>query len=313
MKKKLATTLLAGAMSVSMVIPTFATTPTSPAGTGEVVTADTGTEVWAGIIIQDKNPVVKVEVPTLFAFVVNGTTDSNDASAVTSTNGNIYLPNVKVDVTTASSGGTGGVYGLTYTGDGIMRMNNYSTYEEKDTASGVTVRKGLELKINGEIREASSVASANKFWVYSAAAAPTIARGDFKKYQISIDNIGLTTGTTTGYKMASDISLAAPDTQFAVDTSGTTPTVTYANLDDATKLAANPTTHTANFDVIVGGERGQYNQVEQSAKIGTIVWTVSADATVAGTSTNPINTAPDNDYLAIDPTSANNDTTPTAP
>lgn len=290
MKKKLATTLLAGAMSASMVIPAFATGTT----TSGVVPADTGTEVWAGVIIQDQNPIVKVEVPTLFAFVVNGTVDSNKANEiVTSSNGNIYLPNVKVEVDqTAASPNNQRDYSLTYTGDGVMRMNNYSTFEEEDSANSTTVRKGLALTINGEIRESSTVAADKNYWIYATSVTPG-DRADFKKYQITIDNIAMTKATSDGYKMASDIALSAPDTEPTLSGS----TWSYGNLNTTSNLAVNPTTHVAAFDVIVGGERGQYSQVEQSAKIGTIVWTVSA----AASTSDYVETAPDNEYLAIDP------------
>jgi len=87
MKKRLITTLLAGVMATSMVIPAMA----DPGG---AVPASTGTDVWAGVIIEDMDAKVKVEVPTLFAFVVKGTTTVSDSSPVTSANGDIYLPNV---------------------------------------------------------------------------------------------------------------------------------------------------------------------------------------------------------------------------
>lgn len=300
MKKRFATALLAGALSTSMVMPALAS---------GVVPSNTGTDVIAGIMIQDKNPVVKVEVPTMFAFVVNGTTDTTDTTSVSSTNGNIYLPNVKVEVdTTSTPNAVGGyAYSLTYTGDGDMKMNNYSTYEAEETISGanVNVRKGLPLTINGEIQEASTVPANQRFWQYSATAA-TGNRADFKKYRLSVDGIDMTTVTTNGYKMASDITLTGPSTGYVYDPA--TASVSYTNLDTTTNLAVSPTTHLANFNVIVGGERGQYSQVEQSAKIGTIVWTVSADISLDG-----VETAPNNNYLAIDPSSSTNDTTPTAP
>lgn len=318
MNKKLATTLLAGAMSASMVIPAFATTPTTPS-TGDVVPSNSGTAVYGGVIIQDKNPVVKVEVPTMFAFVVNGTVQSSDAAdSVTSSNGNIILPNVKVDVdTTSTTNSVGGYeYSLTYTGDTNMRINNYSTYYD-EVSTGVNARVGLPLKINGEIIEEVGTSSAKKFWEYSTAVTPG-ARDDFKKYKISIDSHELTTPVTGGGFRLADadvITLAAPDTKYKLDTTTTpgTTLVTYDNLDSSTNLTVTPSTHYAKFDVVVGGQKGQYSQVEESAKIGTIVWTVSADV-----STDGVETAPDNNYLAIDPSTDSSgtgtyDTTPTAP
>ncbi len=276
MKKKLATTLLAGALSANMVMPAFATT-------NGVVPAAQGTEVWAGVVIQDKNPVVKVEVPTLFAFVVNGTT-STDASSVTSTNGNIYLPNVRVVVDKTNTRPDGGyMYDMDYTSDGKMRMNNYSTYEDGGQ------RVGLALTINGEIQETSTEAAERNYWTYVPSVTELSAGvGDpdqFKHYSISVDTIKLDVPTTAGYKMKDSINLDAPDTDPAGDGS-------YSNLDTVTKMAITPTVHIADFDVEVGGERGQYKQVEQSARVGKIVWTVSADVSMDG-----VKTAPDEAYL----------------
>lgn len=240
MKKKLAATLLAGALSTVMIVPAFAT----------VTTHETGTEVWAGVIVEDKNPVVKVEVPTLFAFVVNGTITDTDESAVTTSNNNIYLPNYKV---VGDS--------LTITSDKEMKMNNYSTYQEGD------IRKGLKLNLKGEIKETLNELPEKDKWVYSNTIVKADEKGnrdDFRKYRILIDGNDFKEVTPDGYKMAEAIDLEAPDTQ-------------NGNLDESSQLAIRPTTHYANFDVIVGGQRGQYKEVEQSAKIGTIVWTVSPD------------------------------------
>lgn len=302
MKKKFATAILAGVLSAGMVLPAFATTPTTPDGGGSdngVNPAGTGTVVQAGIIVQDKNPVVKVEVPTLFAFVVNGITDTSDSSSIHSgADGNLYLPNATVDVTTPAAAGTDGEYSLNISGQSTLPIKNYSTYEE--AVSGEIVRQGLAVTINGEIKEVQGAAANKKYWVYSPDAA-TGVRADFKKYWISVEGIGLTTKTSdNGYKMASDITLTAPDTEY------NTSTKTYGNLDSTTKQATAPSVLDAKFDVTVGGQRGQYHQVEESAKIGTIEWTVSTDVSAAG-----VETAPNNDYLAA--SGSNWDTVPTAP
>lgn len=49
-----------------------------------------------------------------------------------------------------------------------------------------------------------------------------------------------------------------------------------ANLDNTTKLAKAGNVEEVTFDVKVGGVRGDYNKVENSAKVGTINWTVVA-------------------------------------
>ena len=82
--------------------------------------------------------------------------------------------------------------------------------------------------------------------------------------------------------MANAVVLDAPDVSDA------------ANVDTTTKLAKIGAAKDLTFDVEVGGKRGQYHQIEQSAKVGTIVWTVGYEV---DNTTNQIPTAPDNGFL----------------
>lgn len=271
MKKRLVTTLLAGVMAASMVMPAFA-------DSGIVPAAD-GTEVWAGIIIEDMDAKVKVEVPTLFAFVVKGATDGS-ANPVTTGNGDIYLPNFKVNVTTESTGGVGAVYELEEVGtldvEGKLPFTNYSTYIDTVTNK----REGLEVKINGNIKNDADAASRN-YWEHTTSNNTTTA--DFKKYNISVDGNPFNTLADGGYEMADGLTLAAPDTDPLADGS-------YSNIDSDDHAIVGETYY-APFDVKVGGEKGEYNQVEQSAKIGKIIWTVSVEMQ------KDVDTAPSEDYL----------------
>ena len=74
MTKKLLGTLTAAALCVTMTIPAMA------AGTsGDVVPVPDGTDVYAGIVVDDETNTdarIRVTVPTVFAFVVNGTVDT---------------------------------------------------------------------------------------------------------------------------------------------------------------------------------------------------------------------------------------------
>ena len=55
----------------------------------------------------------------------------------------------------------------------------------------------------------------------------------------------------------------------------------------------------ATFNVEVGGVRGNYTQVEESAKVGTVIWTIQTPTTDAN-----YNTAPNRPYQnAADPVS----------
>lgn len=272
MKKRLITTLLAGVMATSMVIPAMA----DPGG---AVPASTGTDVWAGVIIEDMDAKVKVEVPTLFAFVVKGTTTVSN-SPVTSANGDIYLPNVKVDVTTPSVSGQGAVYNLQTEGnltvEGKLPFTNYSTFKNASDK-----REGLAVKINGNIKNEGDDAS-RKYWTHTTSS--NTGLDDFKKYNISVDGNNFDTVANGGLQMAgTGINLAAPNTDPMGDSS-------YSNVD-SDDYAIVGETHHAKFDVLVGGTKGQYKQVEESAKIGNIVWTISVEMQ------NDVDTAPNEDYL----------------
>jgi len=280
MKKRLTTALLAGAMAASMVMPAMAAPDL-----GGAVPASTGTEVWAGIVIEDKDAKIKVEVPTLFAFVVKGSVTANAAAVGSGANGNIYLPNVKVDVTTPSVSGTGAVYDLQTVGNlveaGKLPITNYSTYDDAGT------RKGLDVNINGNIKNEGTPES-RKYWTHTTSANTSAATTDFKNYNVSIDGSEFDAVANGGLQMAAGITLDAPD----ADLGGAAGSAANVGTDD---YAIVGNTHYAAFDVSVGGEVGQYTQVEESAKIGTIVWTISA--TINGDDLGGVTTAPDAPYL----------------
>lgn len=279
MRKKLASTLLAGALAASMAMPVFASHG------GAIPTAE-GTEVVAGIILHDKNCRIKVEVPTLFAFVVNGTVDTNDADGVSSGEGTILLPNVKVHVTESSQVSPGNPkYELEFVGNthgDTLPFTNYSTYRE-ESSSGV-IRRGQEVTLNGTIKNEYTPIERN-YWTHTKSDLTQPIQQHFKNYNVIIDNNNFDTAVTAGWQMAQGITIGAPDTGYDATTNS------YDNLD-STDLAIIGVTHDAVFDVLVGGQRGQYNQVEQSAKIGTIVWTISV-----AHEGNDVQTAPDNEYL----------------
>lgn len=276
MKKRLTTALLAGAMAASMAMPAMA--DPSPGG---AVPSSSGTEVWAGIIIEEMDAKIKVEVPTLFAFVVKGAVSTDATPVGKGADGNIYLPNVKVDVTTPSVSGAGAVYDLQTVGNlieaGKLPLTNYSTYDDAGT------RKGLEVKINGNIKNEGTPES-RKYWTHTTSGNTGAATTNFKNYNVSIDGNEFNTASNGGLQMAAGITLDAPD----ADLGGTAGSAANVGNDDYAIVGE---THYAAFDVSVGGQKDQYSQVEESAKIGTIVWTISA------TIEDDVNTAPNEDYL----------------
>lgn len=281
MKKKLISVMATGILCASMVIPAMADT----AG-GAVPTLD-GTDVYAGITLEDPDAKIKVEVPTLFAFVVNGSVTA-DTSAVESVITNpggpatILLPNIKVKVDKPSTtAGNDGEYHLETEASGNWKFVNYST--KKGTQ--VENRDGLEVKISGSIKNEGTDVSRN-YWTHVSNADDAAVSGTkdgFKKYTLEVNKEKFSTVDTDGsFAMANPITLAAPD-------------LTAGGVDATTKYAKVGKEIDTTFNVYVGGQRDQYNQVEESAKVGTIVWTIQAE------SQDGVKTAPNEDYLAPTP------------
>ena len=269
--KKVLGTLTAAALCLSMTIPAMAATTNSG---GEVVTVPSGTDVYAGVVVDDETNAdarIRVTVPTVFAFVVNGTTaaGANKDSVLSSTDGTILLPNVKVNVLDPTSGTSD--YEISVEQNSTMTFTNYSTKEK--TGGG---REGIPVNLTGSNENKGSDKDRN-YWKHSAN-----AQG-FKEFTLSLESqkFNKAAGTNT-FAMANAVVLDAPDVSDA------------ANVDTTTKLAKIGAAKDLTFDVEVGGKRGQYHQIEQSAKVGTIVWTVGYEV---DNTTNQIPTAPDNGFL----------------
>lgn len=263
-KMKFVSIVAAMAMTATMGASAFATaTSEDPNGNiGGAVPTENGTEVWAGVAVDNPDMRIKVTVPTLFAFVVNGTVDTaKKTDAITVENGGLLLPNVKVENVTGGTptGGTGATYDLTTTGSGSLTFENYSTYYD----STATDYKGLEVDLNGTLK-----AEVGATW--KPVAADPAAKYE---YRVSLNGASFDTARDGGYGLADAITLTAPS---EVENG--------KNIDTTTKLAKTPYVEEAEFGVEVGGTRGDYSTAENSAKVGTIVWKVSTQQTVpAGT------------------------------
>ena len=269
--KKVLGTLTAAAICMSMTIPAMAATTNSG---GDIVTVPDGTDVYAGVVVDDETNAdarIRVTVPTVFAFVVNGTTaaGSNKDSVLSSTDGTILLPNVKVNVLDPTSSNSD--YEIAVEQNSTMTFTNYSTKEK--TGGG---REGIPVNLTGSIENKGSDKDRN-YWKHSAN-----AQG-FKEFTLSLESqkFNKAAGANT-LEMANAVVLDAPDVSDA------------ANVDTTTKLAKTGAAKDLAFDVQVGGKRGQYHQIEQSAKVGTIVWTVGYEV---DNTTNNIPTAPGNGFL----------------
>lgn len=260
-KMKLVSVAAAMAMAASMSVSAFAAAPTPDSTVGGAVPTDNGTEVWAGVAVDNPDMRIKVTVPTLFAFVVNGSVDATEgAKAVTAANGGLLLPNVKVE-NVQGTGGAGDTYDLTTTGDSALTFDNYSTYYSSDDSD----YRGLAVKLSGSIKNETGGS-----WTHIATKPSETATQDLKKYRLSVNGQQFTAVNEDGsFGMATPIDLNAPEN---VSNTG--------KLDGTTKLAKVPTSVEAEFGVEVGGTRGDYQTAENSAKVGTIVWKVSTQRTV---------------------------------
>lgn len=290
MKKKLIAAGLAGLMSVSMVSTAFATGgDPKPVSSGGVENYDNGTDIYAGVILEDPDAKIRVNVPTLFAFVVNGSVESKfDDKAITVENEALLLPNVKVNVEDGTvADGEKRNYQVEVVSDGAMYFENFSTKRADADSTSTSGRDGIEVKITGSIENQGEAVSRN-YWEHIGGE-PSGEKGkDFKKYRLSVSEkdaaapnffeVELGNGI---FGMKDAIALDAPDVS------------SEDNVDKETNYAINGSKKFVDFGVQVGGTRTDYTQVEESAKVGTIVWTVGYEVENSGSTT----TAPDADYL----------------
>lgn len=206
-----------------------------------------GTEIRAGVMVEDElnaDARIKVTVPTLFAFVVSGKVgDNTPLTSAPGADQTILLPNVQV----------ANVQGVNYEvkteGSSAMTFTNYST------ALVGGNRAGIPLQLSGSIQNVGDVASRNG-WTHTAAAAGV------KEYNVSVAGQAFTKAAgNNALEMAASTILPAPDAGAGINAM-----TQLANVGSSSNLA---------FDVKVGGKRGDYATVEESAKVGTIVWSVS--------------------------------------
>lgn len=242
MRKKLMAFAMTGVLCAGMVFPAMA------AGDG-VLTVMSDTEVFAGVTLDDNDTKIKVEVPTLFAFVVNGTTDTTTQGGVSSIDGTILLPNYKV----VNAQGELQIEGQANN----WKFTNYSTQKGTEAEN----RKGVKVEVNGAIRNEGSAADRNG-WEHVANADTLTGEDGYKKYTLAVNDIKFSSAKENGFLgMENWISVEKPD----LVTGGVDTTTGYAKVGATTDT---------DFNVYVGGKRNQYKDVEASAKVGSIIWTV---------------------------------------
>lgn len=224
-----------------------------------------GTDVWLSVVPRPTQERVSVTLPTVIAFVVNGTADKANADAVSVQGGSLLLPNVKVE---GAEGGDGS-YRLVTTGEPTLVARNYSTnVPEENLDDENPPRYGIQVQLGATVMTAQDEGGATvppagrANWTLTGTA-PTTDQADFKKFRLSLDGHAFSKridGNT--YEMDGEITLgAAPAHEFGWTAGG------VSNKPFEQELALN---------VEVGGTRGMYSTAENSAKAAQIIWTVRA-------------------------------------
>lgn len=233
--------------------------------------------VWLHVTDTDPDVRVSVTVPMNFGFVVRGSQTSSQVE-ISVDAGTLLLPNFTVDVTDPTI--NNGNYSLQVTSGPQMAIKNYSTHMDLDLTTNPsqdpTVRVAMPVTLDAYIENAGYDAQADTddpaargYWE-AVSVTPQDIEADFKKYQLGF-LIGADTytfsrqGTETLARriyLDKSIDLAAPDNAYGFTESG---------------LAKEPFVYPLDLNLVVGGVRGQYSQVEKSLKVGTIYWQISYD------------------------------------
>lgn len=291
MKKRLLAVALTGVVGASMVIPAMAAT------SGGVAQSSAGsTDIIAGVMVDDEDMKLKVEVPTTFAFVVNGTVDSRKKNdAITVASDGLLLPNVKVKVDTPSTEeASNGSYHLEIGELGNWKFTNYSTRIKRESGDEgkfdpATDRVGVAVDVWGAVQNEGTPSSRN-YWNHVA----TVASGEagFKQYTLSVKSDKVVAkgaaNSETGAEETVKFATAQDDGTLAMPKAIRVPAPdATAGVDKVTKYALAGAEADATFNVEVGGVRGNYTQVEESAKVGTVIWTIQTPTTEANYKTAP--------------------------
>lgn len=231
--------------------------------------------LWLSVVELPSQARISVTIPTNYGFAVVGSVETGAVGAVTSADGNILLSNVRVKVT-KPSGGNGaadGEYIITTEGLPQVPVENYSTdVREENLGEDNPPREGLPVEVKPYVVEVPDMVLDNvtkqHYWK-PVETDPTGDRDLFKRYRIGLngkwfDNKGSISDGKKNYDACfpgENLSLAAPpDVQTNGWNASGTAKVPYRTYFDV--------------DVQVGGVQNQYNQVEQSVKVGKIGWEI---------------------------------------
>ena len=234
--------------------------------------------VWISVTQVPSEARVSVTVPLAYGFVVKGSVDPGDTVPVKVEDGNLYVPNVKVHVSVPSGGSGPAEYGLQTISESAIPIRNYSTdVREEHLEDENPPREGLPVEVKPFIAGFDEDGGTAHYWKavgYDPTWNGTDPTTNFKEYQMQIDGVAFSEPgqVTISYEDASTevkdvfwyngkIALDAPED---VLTNGYTAAGT-ANIPSETYIDVN---------VKVGGKQNEYNQVEESLKVGAIFWQV---------------------------------------
>lgn len=265
-KKAMALTLITVFMAAGASAAVLADQPDGPS-----------TKVWIDVVKQPTQDRICVTVPMAYGFVVAGSQDPADETPISIENGNLLLPNVRVEVDETSGENGHYDYSISVSGPKELPVRNYSTTVPEDAEEGTeeAVRTGLAVKLKASMdakENGGLIKPVNRSYWTLTEEKPGTEENSFKKYRMSLDGMPFSyvdTAEPERYHMAAEGSLgeismeAPPD----VETNGWTSAGT-ANI---------PSEHWMKVNVEVGGVQGHYGQVEESMKVGTIRWTVEPD------------------------------------
>lgn len=216
-----------------------------------------GTDVWLSVVPRPGDTRVSVTVPTAIGFVVVGSSDTTATGAITVEEGNLLLPNVKVQ-----SDGAGG-HEIAVTGESTLRLENYSTDVPEDQMNQPEEsrqRIGLAVDVSAKI-----VSQNQGGWTLTADA-PGQTTDDVKKFQVSM---GVNQSLSVFNKPEADGALGLSQSftlpKPPVEETGWT-TAGVSQVPSRTELL---------LDIKVGGTKGMYNTTEDSVKAAQIVWDIT--------------------------------------
>lgn len=238
--------------------------------------------VWLDVIQVPTEARISVSVPLSYGFAVIGSIESNAGIPVSTANGNLLLPNVRVVVTTPSTslpGAAGGAeYEIQTFSEPSVPIRNYSTDVRDEYADEeLPPREGLPVEVKPYMIGVQDSLNPVHHWQPSstdptwdgAAGTEETAKYNFKKFQMLLDNLAFSVDGQKNIDGTLRNVIWLEDT-IALDAPPDVPDYGYTSAGTAQV----PSEKYISVQVKVGGMQNQYKQVEESLKVGAIYWDI---------------------------------------